>query len=222
MNRYRSLLLALTLLLLGACQSHPELGGEETAEGLRPLLHTNMDEVYIRPDIDLAAYDTLYVAPPTVTYSERRHRDSLGRGEEAFRFNDGELKKFQATFIEAFEKQLGQALQLKPVNEPRSDSLTVRPVVVDLYLYASIRNDEVYPTSTYARETAEMTLQLEVLAGDTNRLLLRAEDERRTGERGEGPGSMRRVSAPTFWSDVGIQFRQWANLVGSYLEQQAD
>jgi hypothetical protein len=88
--------------------------------------------------------------------------------------------------------------------------LTVRAVVNELYLNASIKNNADSPNLSLAGESSEMDVLIELI-DPQGKTWLRAKDHRKTGIRGgTSVGDLRRVNSVSYWQDAYNSFRSLA------------
>jgi hypothetical protein len=210
------------LLLLGACATQtPELGPVND-QGLSPVTNSSFDELLIRPGANFSQYNKIKIEPVSVSYDDQRRTDSLNRHKDAFEFNEKELALFNQQFIKAFSDQWLQSFGWELTDETGSGVIVVKAQVTDLYLYASIKNNNVYPTQTITNESSRMEIHLSLIDSQSGEKLLDSQGKKTTGIRGSGVNTMTRISSVRYWGDVHQAFRQWAGQLARQIQYQKD
>lgn len=217
MNVHRMTIIPLLLGLLAGCSAMKSSDGPIDAEGLAQREHGTLDRLLVRPTTDFASYRKVKIEPITVSFSKDRRYDSLHRGKDAFTFNEREQARFNQQFVNALSMQWNKAFGWELTDEPGDDVIVVKTQVTDLYLYASIKNNTIYPSKTFAYETSKMVISMQMLDSDSGEVLLRSSGKKRTGENKAGAGSLTRVSSVSYWNDAYQAFRQWAAVIGTQI-----
>jgi hypothetical protein len=210
------------LLLLAACATQTPESGPVNEQGLSPITNSNFDELLIRPDANFNQYRKIKIEAVTVSYDDRRRTDTLNRRKEAFQFDERELAMFNQQFVKAVSSQWQKAFGWELTEETGSDVIVVKAEVTDLYLYASIKNNEIYPTKAATNESSRMVIHLSLLDSQSGEVLLDSQGKKITGLRGSGVNTMTRTSSVRYWSDAHQAFRQWATQLASQIEYQND
>ncbi len=222
MNRLFHTTLTLTLLaLLAACSQHPAERGPVNEQGLTTLSHSAFDELAILASTDFSQYRKFKIEPLTVTYDDTRRTDALNRKKSAFEFDERELALFNEQFSKALTSAWGDRFGWELTTETGADVILVKANVSDMYLYASIKNNEVLPSKAATNESSRMVINLDLVDSQTGELLLQSSGKKTTGLRGSGVSNMTRVSSVRYWSDAYQAFRQWANLIATQIEDMA-
>ena len=210
-------LLAASLLVLSACSSTQPVAGPTNEQGLATVEHNSFEQLLIRPGVDFNQYRKILIEPVTVSYSEQRRTDSLNRKQSAFEFDDRELELFNKQFVKAVSSQWNKTFGWELTDQPGADVITVKAAVTDLYLYASIKNNEILPHAAATNESSKMVIELSLTDSQSGQLLLQSKGQKTTGWRGNSLDTMRRVSSVRYWNDAYQAFRQWASLLGSQI-----
>ncbi|ARN73043.1 DUF3313 family protein [Oceanicoccus sagamiensis] len=216
MNRRLCSTIAFTLLFgLSACTQYPAERGPVNEQGLTTLTQSSFDELAIRSSTDFKQYRKLKIEPLTVSYDKTRRHDSLNRKADAFEFDEREMALFNEQFRKAFSGTWGERYGWELTEETAADVIVIKASITDLYLYASIKNNEILPTKAATNESSRMVINLDLVDGQSGELLLQSSGKKTTGFRGTGVGSMTRTSSVRYWSDAFQAFRQWANLLAN-------
>jgi len=208
----------LILTLITACSSFSHQLGEVADDGLANLKDTEFDELAIRPARSLSQYKKMIIEPITVEYDDQRRPNSrLNLRPEDFQFDERELKIFHRQFVKAIERQWSKKLGWEIASQPGADVVIVRASVTDLYLFASIKNNNVLPTHTFANESSRMVLNLQLVDSQSGDVLLRSKDKKTTGWPNTDITTMRKLDSVRYWNDAYQAFLQWASLLSSYM-----
>ncbi len=214
--------IAFTLLaLLTACSQHAEKGPIND-QGLTTLSQKSFDQLAIRSSTDFSQYRKLKIEPVTVSYDETRRYDSLNRKKSAFEFDERELGLFNEQFSKGISASMGDRFGWELTDESGAEVVVVKATVTDMYLYASIKNNEVLPNKAATNESSRMIINLDLVDGQSGELLLQSSGKKLTGYRGSGVSSMTRTSSVRYWNDAFQAFRQWGNLLATQIEAMTD
>jgi hypothetical protein len=178
-----------------------------TAEGLVAVHSRNLDELYLRPDANLAAYRKVLIDPVRVGF----HKDWLRYGytanparpvgeDNVRRIAAGIARDAQASIAEAFK-----ARGYEIVNAPGAGVLRLSPIIADLYVNAPDRHSP-WREKAFTREAGQAVLLLDATDSVSGTLL------GRVAHRGvaEQMGRFARANdvSNRFWFDALI--RRWA------------
>ncbi|MEH6558627.1 MAG: hypothetical protein V7459_09055 [Oceanicoccus sp.] len=206
-----SILLTFTL---AACANQSPQPGSVNDEGLTTYSHNSFEELAIRQTTDFGLYKRIKIDPVTVAYSDKKRSDMLNRGDEAFQFDDKELEKFNRQFVKGLSVAWGKQFGWEVTDESASDVILVKAAIVDLYLYGSIKNNEILPSTTITEESSKMVIELTLVDSQNGSVLLESRGKKITGWRGQ----MTRTSSVTYWNDAYRAFLQWASLIGNQID----
>jgi len=184
------------------------------AEGLVPVHSWNLDELYLRPNADLASYRQVAIDPVQVSFRKDWNRDfvdphaSIRRlsAEDARRIAEDAGANMSRALIDAF-----RARGYEVVSAPGPGVLRLTPSVTDLYVNAAEELATGGTTKSFTKDAGEATLVLEVRDGASGALLGRVVDRRTAREtKGTQRSDLRRTTevSNNFWFDQS--FRQWA------------
>lgn len=201
------------IFTLAACTSQTPQPGPVDDRGLTTYSHNAFEKLAIRRTTDFSTYKKIKIDPVTVAYDDTKRRDLLNRGNEAFQFDDKELEIFNRQFEKgvstAWKKQFGWEV----TNETGSGVILVKAAIVDLYLYGSIKNDEILLHTTITDESSKMVIELTLLDSQNGSVLLESRGKKTTGWHGQ----MTRTSSVSYWSDAYQAFLQWASMLGNQI-----
>ena len=216
---FRATIVFTLLSLLLACSQHPAARGPTNEQGLTTLTHSAFDKLAIRANTDFSQYRQFKIETLTVSYDNTRRIDLLNRKKSVFEFDQRELALFNKQFSKGLTNAWGKRFGWKLTEETGADVIVVKATITDMYLYASIKNNEVLPNTVFTNENSRMVINLDLVDSQSGELLLQSSGKKTTGLRqGTGINNMTRNSSVRYWSDAFQAFRQWGNLLAMEIE----
>jgi hypothetical protein len=207
-------LFVLSIAVVGAAFAVPsQAATPATSDGLVAVQSRNLDELYLRPNADLASYRKIVIDPVQVTFHKDWNKvfvDLHGvtrqlRQDDVQRIAEDTASTMQSAVAEAFK-----ARGYEIAAAPGPGVLRLSPSVVDLYVSAA---GDLSPgtTKSFTKDAGEATLILEARDAVSGAVLGRAVDHRTAREtKGTQLGDLRRTTSVSniFWFDEA--FRRWA------------
>jgi hypothetical protein len=182
-------------------------------EGLVPVRSFYLDQLYVRPDSDLASYRKVVIDPVQIAF-----RSDWNQSEQDYK---GKTRRLLPQDVQAVSDDMTATLQrsveegfkargFEIVAAPGPGVLRLTPSATELYLNAP---DETPPGQTryLTKDAGEVTLILEARDASSGKLLARVVDHRISHQSaGVQPRDLRRTTnvASNFWFDE--TFRRWA------------
>lgn len=215
--------LVLSMAALGAAVATPSgAANPATDAGLVAVQARDLDQLYLRPNADLAAYRKVLVDPAVIKFRSdwnKNSQDSKGftrrfTADEAQRIGDETASGLQSSVVEAFK-----ARGYEIATAPGPGVLRLSPSLTDLYVNA---DETLAPGTTkmFTKDAGEATLVLEARDAVSGTLLGRVVDRRTVPENTKGTQVMdvRRTGSVTngFWFDT--TFRRWATACADAFE----
>ena len=170
---------------------------EETWDGLVKIDAKRVQVAYLRPGADFRVYTKVIIDPPIVEFYKNWQRD-INRSVSTLgaRLNSSDVERIRTAFSEGFEEILAAGFakagwEVGVAEGP--DVLRVTPLLLNVYVNAP---DKMTPgmSTTYTVRAGEATLALEIRDAETDQLLGRAVDRRRTSDYGGVLMSSNRVT----------------------------
>ncbi|MBK1876821.1 DUF3313 family protein [Pelagicoccus mobilis] len=194
---------------------------ETTPDGLVLIKKAkNVDYAYIKPGVDLSAYDEIIVLEPSITFQKHWQSD-INSGRMINRITDDDIEFIQENAKELFLEQFSKSLEKKGypvVFAPGDNVLLVRPAIVDLEINApDVDRTAGMTHKTYAEYAGDATLMIELYDSETGELLARAGDRQRDFGDGFGRGYER--TQFTNINDARSLFDTWARSLANGLER---
>jgi len=202
-------ILCVAMLGVPAFAAEPQAASRARDEGLVEVQSRNLDELYLRPNADLAGYRKVLIAPvraevrsdwlKNLNYS--RNVSRWVRPEDAKRMAAEAAASLESILAETF-KARGYEIAAAP--EP--GVLRLSPSIADLYVNAPDRYSP-WNTKTFTRDAGQATLVLEARDAVSGALLARVLHH----------GTAREISRINPASDVSNRFwfdtlfKRWAS-----------
>jgi hypothetical protein len=205
------------VLALCACITTQPVAAPTHASGLTEVHFKPFDTLLIKPHTNFSQYRKIRIEPLSVSYSQQRRTDNLHRPQSAFEFDEKELALFNRQFLHAVSTQWQKTLGWELTEQAGDDVIVVRATISDLYLYASIKNNEILPHQAIVNTSSKMLIQLELIDSTTGEILLQSKGRKTTGQLGNSVDTLQRISSVSYWNDAYQAFRQWAALLGSQM-----
>lgn len=192
--------------------AHPGIApaaGPAVTEGLVRVPSTNLDQLYLRPGIDLRLYTKVLLEPPTVQFRDDWVRDMNSARNTAQWIDGKDAQKIAAdarTWLQDGLNETFAANGYEIVTAPESNTLRLSPKIVDFYVNAP---DKVASgrSVTLTNEAGTATLILEGRDAVTNVPVLEITDHR-TAMR---IGGLTPSTSVTNQGDFSQLFTQWAS-----------
>ena len=158
-----------------ACAAEPQAASQPTGEGLVAVQSWNLDEVYLRPNADLAAYRKVLI--DTVRAEVRGDwQKNLNYSRNVSRWvGPDDVKRMAADAASNLESVLAQTYKARGYEiaaAPEPGVLRLSASISDLYVNAPERYSP-WTVKTFTRDAGQATLVLEARDAVTGALLAR-------------------------------------------------
>jgi len=209
----RSLSLTLTAVV-GITFAAAVYGAGASSEGLVPLHSWNLDELYLKPDADLAKYRKIAIDPVQVVFRKDWNRDFVDPHASVRRLSADDERRIAEDAAADMARALAEAFQARGyevVSAPGPGVLRLTSSVTDLYVNAAEELQTGGTTKSFSKDAGAATLVLDVRDGASGLLLGHVVDRRTVREtKGTQLRDVIRTSqiSNNFWLDQ--TFRQWA------------
>jgi hypothetical protein len=188
-------------------------------DGLQRVPIRGAGTFWVRPDVDLRAYDRVALEPISIEYKRtpRHYRiDPVSRG---VLLTERDRERLQQTFYEAFKTGLASGAGFGPASRPDPGLLLVSTSLLDVV----VRNNDDTPTGNefhFIHDFGEMTLRVEFSDGETGETLARFEERRTIEPRGDFVNSVFRRDGFSYWKAVRANLFRWSELVRRRMHDQ--
>ena len=194
---------------------------EMTEDGLHKVSKPkNADAAYVRPGVDFSGYNTIKVLEPYIAF-RKNWKNDINSNRRMDRITDRDMEKMISGGKELFMKEFKRVLEKKGypvVDEIDSDTLIVRPAIINLDVYAPDPNRTAgIWNKVYTDGAGQATLYVELFDGPSSQILAKAYDHK--------DGSMEGISwriprtHNTNVNDARNAMNDWAHALVNGLER---
>jgi hypothetical protein len=181
-------------------------------DGLQQIPIRGPGTFWVRPDVDLRAYDRVALEPITLEYkgTPRHYRiDPVSRG---VLLTERDRERLQQSFYDAFKTGLANGKGFGPASQPNPGLLWVSTSLLNVV----VRNNDDTPTGNefhLIHDFGEMTLRVEFSDSKTGEMIARFEERRTIGPSGDFVNSVFRKDGYSYWTAVRANLNRWSELV---------
>ena len=176
--------------------------------GLAPVGSRYLDEVFVRPGVDLGAYRRILVDPVAVEFHRNWIRNEVTLRSAPHRLAPEDVRAIEQDFAASLERSLVEVFKAKGfelATSPGPDVLRLTPAIADLYVNAPERL-ALGRSAMFVRDAGDAVLNLEARDAASGELLARITHRGSAsglGRLGRANGVLTR-----FWFDA--LFSRWA------------
>jgi hypothetical protein len=189
-------------------------------DGLQQVRSQGPGKFWVRPDVDLGAYDRVALKPVTIEYKKtplHYRLDPLARG---VRLTERDRERLEQSFYEAFKTGLARGNGFGPASQPDPGLLWVSASLVDVI----VRNNDDSATGNemyMIHDFGEMTLRIEFSDSQTGETIARFEERRMIGPpSGDFLSNIFRKDGFSYWKAVRANLSRWSELVRRQMHEQ--
>jgi hypothetical protein len=187
-----------------------ETGTGTLEDGLQRVPNLGSGTFWVRPDVDLRAYDRVALKPINIEYkgTPRHYRiDPVFKGVLLTR---RDRERLQKSFYDAFKTGLASGEGFGPASQPDPGLLWISTSFVDVVVrnIAPPTGNELH----WVRDFGEMTLRVEFSDSETGETIARFEERRMFGASGNFINRFLRQDR-SYWAVVRDNLSRWSELV---------
>jgi hypothetical protein len=208
-------LLGLCIVAFLAAGTAPsQAAAPATSDGLVPVRSWNLDELYLRPNADLANYRKVVIDPVQVAFRSDWNKDFVDPHASIRRLTQDDVRRIADETASTLQSAVAEAFKARGYEvaaAPGPGVLRLSPSVTDLYVNAAENLATGGTTKSFTKDAGEATLVLEARDSVSGTLLGRVVDRRTAQEtKGTQISDVRRTTtvSNSFWFDT--MFRRWA------------
>lgn len=179
-----------------------------------------VDVAYTRPGVDFSTYNTVKVLEPYIAF-RKDWKDNQNSSRPTNKISDRDMQKMISTGKELFAKEFKKVLEKKGypvVDEIGSDTLIVRPAIINLDVYAPDPNNlNGIWNKVYTDGAGQATLYVELFDGPSSQILAKAFDHK-DGSMGGSSWRMPRTRSSNM-NDARSAMNDWAHALVNGLER---
>jgi len=217
MNEFKTVMRVLPtllgILLVAGCNTQPpapEIGAEESFDGLRRITNSQADAAWVRPGVDLTAYRKLRLEGAGIEF---RPVKRTGSSQREFAMSETQKTRLRETVVEVFREELVASTRFSLVEEAGPDVLTVWGGLYDVVSF--VPPEQAGRRDVFLNQVGAATLVIELRDSETGATLVRALDRRAASRAG---GQLNFSSSASNWSEVRRVARRWAVLLRTRLD----
>lgn len=186
-------------------------------DGLQRVPIRGPGAFWVRPDVDLRAYDRVALKPITLEYKYTPRHYRIESMRKGVRLTERDRERLQQSFYEVFKTGLASGEGFGPASKPDPGLLWVSTTLLDVVVHNNKRpiTNEVGWISNFG----EMTLRVDFSDGETGETIARFEERRTIGPSGAFVGSVVRKDR-SYWSFVRANLTRWSELVRQRMHEQ--
>ena len=185
---------------------------EVTEDGLHRVDPSIMRAAWVRPDLDLTGYTTLFFLPTSVEFRDLSDQVQGGRTSAThFEISEGRQARLRERWGQILYEDVSEVDSYEMSNGVGRDVLMVQGSLVDVV--SGVPPDTFGSAVTTVLYPWEATIVLELRDSMSDKILARAADGRRL----EGPIDSAAIEAVT-----GTTLRSWSRLLCTRLEELSD
>ena len=174
-----------------------------TPEGLVRVEHSRFDEVYLRPGFDLSGYNSVILAPVSISYKSRRPDNEL---------NSRQLDLMKRYFREELQAAFVESGKFTIAGRVNENTMEVHAGIDDLDVNYPTETSPIRRNLVFVASSGEMTLVAEIYDAQTRELLVRIRDRRQSQQQ------WHRATYISEWGEVRSAFRYWAGIARDRIE----
>lgn len=180
-------------------------------DGLQQVPVRGAGTFWVRPGVDLRAYDRVVLKPIRIEYKRTPRHYRIDRTSTGVLMTERDRERLQKSFYDAFKTGLARGAGFGPASIPDPGLLWVSTSLVDVV----VRHiDEPRPDKlSWVQNFGEMTLRVEFSDGETGETIARFEERRTIGPSGEFMDRLFRQDVYSYWTALRANLSRWSELV---------
>jgi len=182
-DEMKYLLSIVLVILLAACSITPTIqtgpNAQISYDGLAKVNNTRVNSAWVRPGIDLSAYDKLILVGAGIKYRSVRDASRVYLSNfEGFPLDDEQRNYIETAVREIFTEGIAMSDRFEIVDVPGPDTLTLTGSLIDVVSNTPPLDDTVDTVYFRISQLGEATLILELSDSLSGQSLARATDKR--------------------------------------------
>jgi hypothetical protein len=175
-----------------------------------PLKGTQVEKVWVTPDLDLSAYTKLMPGGAAIQYRQVKDAPSTYRGSSSqteFPLTEDAKAMLEKIINEELQKALQRVNRFELVDSPGPDTIKVRGAFLDVV--SRVPPERPGRTDYYLDSVGQATFVVEIIDSQSEKVLIRAADTRAM----ESADVTYRSNPVTNAAEARRLFARWASLV---------
>ena len=187
-------------------------------DGLQRVPIRGAGTFWVRPGVDLRAYDRVVLKPITLEYKKAPRRYRIDRSSTGVLLTERDRERLQQSFYNAFKNGLARGEGFGPAAQPDPGLLWVSASLVDVVVHypGTPSGDEL----SFIRNYGEMTLRVDFSDSQTGEMLARFEERRAIRPSADFNNHLFRRDDFPYWSALRANLIRWSELVRRRMHDQ--
>ncbi len=183
----------------------------EVEEGLQRVPTRGPGTFWVRPGVDLSAYDRVALRPLTIEYKKTPRHYQIYSPTKGVLLTDRDREKLQQWFYEIFRTGLARGRGFGPASTPDPGLLWVSTSLVDVIV--RYPNQPQVNDVSHVQNFGEMTLRVEFSDAKTGETVARFEERRAIGPSGDFRDHLFRRNDYLYWTAIRGNLARWSEIV---------
>jgi len=195
-----------------------EVATDTLEDGLQRVPVEGSGAFWVRPDVDLRAYDRVALKPISVEYKGTPRHYRLDPVRRGVLLTKRDRERLQELFYDAFKTGLARGEGFGPASKPDPGLLWVTTSLRNVV----VRNNE-QPKGNelhLVEDYGEMTLRVEFSDSETGETIARFEERRTIAPSGAFIGDVFRKDGYSYWTAIRANLSRWSELVRRRMHDQ--
>jgi hypothetical protein len=187
-------------------------------DGLQQVPIRGSGTFWVRPDVDLRAYDRVALKPISIEYKRAPRHYRIDAPNKGVLLTERDRERLQRSFYDAFKTGLASGQGFGPASQPNPGLLWVSTSLVDVVVRHN--NDPGADELSWVQNFGEMTLRVEFSDGETGETIARFEERRTIGPSADFIDRPFRRDKYSYWKAVRANLSRWSELVRRRMHDQ--
>jgi hypothetical protein len=187
-------------------------------DGLQRVPIRGSGTFWVRPGVDLRAYDRVALKPISIEYKRAPRHYRIDAASKGVLLTERDRERLQRSFYDAFKTGLASGQGFGPASQPDPGLLWVSTSLVDVVVRHN--NDPGADELSWVQNFGAMTLRVDFSDSETGETIARFEERRTIGPEGDFVNSVFRKDGYSYWTAVRANLDRWSELVRRRMHDQ--
>ncbi len=187
-------------------------------DGLQRVPIRGSGTFWVRPDVDLRAYDRVALKPIRIEYKKVPRHYRIDSAHKGVLLTKRDRERLQRSFYDAFKTGLASGQGFGPASQRDPGLLWVSTSLVDVVVRHN--NDPGADELSWVQNFGEMTLRVEFSDSETGETIARFEERRTIGPSASFIDRPFRLDTYSYWQAVRANLSRWSELVRRRMHDQ--
>ncbi len=187
-------------------------------DGLQRVPIRGSGTFWVRPGVDLRAYDRVALKPISIEYKRVPRHYRIDSANKGVLLTKRDRERLQRSFYDAFKTGLASGQGFGPASQPDPGLLWVSTSLVDVVVRHN--NDPGADELSWVQYFGAMTLRVEFSDSETGETIARFEERRTIGPSAGFIDRPFRLDTYSYWTAVRANLSRWSELVRRRMHDQ--